>query len=194
MMRDIRISLASIVTFLLCIGVVMIYSSSGIYALQELGDGAYYLNRHLMFLVIGTAFCCAAMMFDYRELRKWAKPLLGIAFLLLVLVLIPGIGKSISGARRWFQFAGFSFQPSEFAKLALLIYVSDYLARKQTKISDFWTGFLPVIMILGAMALLVVKQPDFGSSVLMGVIVMTLLFLAGFRALEQKIHKSLLLS
>lgn len=181
MMRDIRISLASIVTFLLCIGVVMIYSSSGIYALQELGDGAYYLNRHLMFLVIGTAFCCAAMMFDYRELRKWAKPLLGIAFLLLVLVLIPGIGKSISGARRWFQFAGFSFQPSEFAKLALLIYVSDYLARKQTKISDFWTGFLPVIMILGAMALLVVKQPDFGSSVLMGVIVMTLLFLAGAR-------------
>ena len=181
MMRDIRISIASIVTFLLCIGVVMIYSSSGIYALQELGDGAYYLNRHLMFLVIGAALCYAAMRIDYRDLRKWAKPLLGIAFLLLVLVLIPGIGRSISGARRWFQFEGFSFQPSEFAKLALLIYVSDYLARKQNKISDFWTGFLPVIMVLGGMAFLVVKQPDFGSSVLLGVIVMLLLFLSGAR-------------
>src|SRR3989338_4813924 len=164
MMRDIRISIASIVTFLLCIGVVMIYSSSGIYALQELGDATYYLNRHLIFLVIGTALCYAAMRIDYRDLRKWAKPLLGIAFLLLVLVLIPGIGRSIFGARRWFQFAGFSFQPSEFAKLALLIYVADYLSRKQNKLSDFWTGFFPVIMVIGAMALLVVKQPDFGSS------------------------------
>src|SRR3989338_2600019 len=137
MMRDLRISIASIVTFLLCIGIVMIYSSSGIYALQELGDGAYYLNRHLMFLVIGTIFCFAVMRIDYRDLRKWAKPLLGLALLFLVLVLIPGIGKSISGSRRWFSFGGFSFQPSEFAKLALLIYVADYLARKQNKISDF---------------------------------------------------------
>ena len=180
-MRPIRVSLASIVIFLLCIGIVMIYSSSGIYALQELGDSAYFLNRHLLFLCVGTCLTLGVMTIDYRDLKKWAKPLLGVAVLLLVLVLIPGIGKSISGARRWFQVAGFSFQPSEFAKLALLIYVSDYLSRKQSKIGDFFKGFLPVILILGMMCLLVIKQPDFGSSVLMAVIVMILLFLGGAR-------------
>src|SRR3989338_1107292 len=137
-MRDIRISIASIVILLLCFGVTMIYSSSGIYALQEMGHKTYFLSRHLMFLCIGLLVSFAVMAFDYRELRKFAKPILLLILLLLVLVLIPNIGRASFGARRWFKIGPINFQPSEFAKLAMLVYVADFLTRKQNKIKDFW--------------------------------------------------------
>ena len=114
-MRDIRIFIAVIVTLLICLGITMIYSSSGIYALQELGDKTYFLSRHLLFLVIGLLAAFGVMACDYRHLKTMAKPLLLLAIVLLVLVLIPGIGKASFGARRWFKLGPFHFQPSEFA-------------------------------------------------------------------------------
>jgi len=180
-MKDIRISIAVIVTILISMGIIMIYSSSGIYALRELGDSSYFLNRHLIFLLIGLVFTIALMSVDYRDLRYWAKPLLMAAFIMLVLVLIPGIGKASFGARRWFKIGMFSFQPSEFAKLAILIYMADFLSRRQQRISSFWFGFLPPMMITGLMCVLIVKQPDLGSSVLIAIIVMAMLFVAGSR-------------
>lgn len=178
-MRDIRISIAALTTVFLCLGTIMIYSSSGAYALRELGDKTYFLNRHLVFLLIGLALSVAVMAIDYRNLRPWAKPLIICALILLVLVLIPGIGKASYGARRWFKVGMLSFQPSEFAKLALLIYLADFLARKPYRASRFWEGFLPPIMILGAMCVLIIKQPDLGNCVLLASIVMILLFVAG---------------
>ncbi len=189
MMKDLRISIATIVTLLLCVGVVMIYSSSGIYALQELNDSAHFLKRHLLYLFIGLILTFAVMSFDYRILQKWAKPLLGLAIVLLLLVLIPGIGKASYGARRWFQIGPFSFQPSELVKIILLIYTADYLSRKQNKITDFKEGFLPLLMVLGFLCLLVLKQPDFGNSILMATIVLVMMFIAGARPL----HISLLI-
>lgn len=178
-MRNLRLSLAFIVIILLCIGVVMIFSSSGIYALQEMGDTCYFLNRHLMFLFLGFMAGMTVMSFDYRLLRKWAKPLLIISFFLLVLVLIPGIGKSSYGARRWFRIGPINFQPSELAKLAVMIYAADFLARKKSKVADFWNGFIPLMMVLGVFALLIVKQPDLGNTVLMASIVLIMMFVAG---------------
>ncbi len=178
-MRDIRISITSILIVLIAIGVVMIYSSSGVYALKEQGDSAYYLNRHLLFLLLGILLMILAMAIDYYELRKAAKPLLLLAIFLLVIVLIPGIGKESHGARRWFQVGPLSFQPSEMTKLVFLIYVADFLARKQNKIRNFKEGFLPLVVILGLVCLLVVKQPDLGNCVLIGFLVLTLMFVAG---------------
>ena len=178
-MRDIRVSIATIVILLICIGIVMIYSSSGIYALQELKDNAYFLNRHLLFLCIGFVLMMLAMMMDYRELQKFAKPILLLAVVMLVLVLIPGIGKESFGARRWFKFGAFHFQPSEFAKLALLIYVADFLSRKQNKIRSFWEGFFPLILVMGLTCALIIKQPDLGNSVSLAVIILILMFIAG---------------
>ena len=94
-------------------------------------------------------------------------------------MLIPGIGKIHSGARRWFSIGTFSFQPSEFAKLAILIYVADFLARKQNKIKDFIEGFLPLITIMGIFCLLIIKQPDLGNSVLIAAIVLIVMYAAG---------------
>ena len=178
-MRDIRISIAVIISFLIFIGIVMIYSSSGIYAMQELGDSLYFLKRHLLFLLFGLFLTAGAMAIDYRDLRKYAKPLLGLAVVLLVLVLIPGLGKSSFGARRWFKVGPLFFQPSEFAKLAMLIYMSDFLARKQNRIRSFYEGFLPVMIVMGCVCLLILKQPDLGSTLLIAFITLTLIFVAG---------------
>ena len=183
-MRDIRISIAVIVTLLLSIGTVMIYSSSGVYALQELGNKTYFLSRHVFFLMVGLVLTVMVMAFDYRNMQKFAKPLALFTFFLLVLVLIPGIGKASFGARRWFRIGVFNFQPSEFAKLAILFYMADFLTRKQNKLYSFWEGFLPPVVMMGIASLLIVKQPDLGNSVLLAGIVLIMMFVAGGRPLH----------
>jgi len=180
-MRDLRISIVLIVMTLISAGIIMIYSSSGVYALQELGDTSYFLHRHILFLGIGFLCCFFIMAMDYRDLRMLAKPLIIFSLALLVLVLIPDIGKTSFGARRWFKFGSFSFQPSEFAKLAVLIYAAEFLARKQGKIRNFKEGFLPLILILGIMCALVLKQPDLGNAILIAAIVLIMMFVAGAR-------------
>ena len=180
-MRDLRITIAATVIVLICIGIVMIYSSTSIYALQIYKDSAYYLNRHLLFLLVGTALMLSAMAIDYRVLQKYSKPLLFICLCMLVLVLVPGIGKESFGARRWFKLGAFNFQPSEFAKIAMLIYAADFLSRKKTKIPEFTKGFLPLLLVVGAVSLLILKQPDLGNAVAIAVIVLILMFVAGAR-------------
>ena len=180
-MREIRISIAVIVTFLISIGIIMIYSSSGVYALGELGSKTYFVNRHLLFLCIALLTSFAVMAFDYRDLRTIAKPLTIFVLVTLVLVLIPGIGKASFGARRWFKIGALHFQPSEFAKLAILIYVSDFLARKQNRVKDFVEGFLPPLAVMGLFCVLIVKQPDLGNSVLIAAIVLIVMYVAGAR-------------
>lgn len=180
-MREIRISIAMTVSVLIGIGIVMIYSSTSVHAQQLMGNSFYYLIRHLLFLVLGLVLAFFVMSMDYRELRTLAKPLLLLGIFLLMLVLIPGIGKESNGARRWFQIGTFNFQPSEFVKIILLIYVSDFLARKQNKIRDLKEGFLPLMFVLALVCALIMKQPDLGNSVSMAVIMLTLMFIAGAR-------------
>jgi len=187
-MRDIRVSIATIIALLISIGVIMIYSSSGVYALKELGDSSYFLNRHIFFLLIGFVLTIATLAIDYRLLRHIAKPVMIISVILLVLVLIPGIGRKSFGAQRWFRVGGFGFQPSELVKLTILIYLADFLVRKQNKIRNFRQGFLPVVLVLGLVCALIVKQPDLGNSILIAAIVLTTMFIAG----TQIIHIGLL--
>jgi cell division protein FtsW len=160
----------------------MIYSSSSIYAWEKYGDSFYFLKRHLVFLSIGILFTFLAMVVDYRLLRKHARLLLWIAFGLLVLVLIPGLGREISGARRWFRFKFISFQPSEFVNLALIIYMADFICRKGEQIKTLFKGFIPPICILGAVSLLILLQPDLGTTIALGSVVLIMLYIAGVRA------------
>lgn len=179
--RQLRVSVAAIVALLICLGVIMIYSSSGVYASENLGDRTYFLKRHLIFLGVGTVMTAIVMAMDYRILQQYSKWLLLGAFVLLALVLIPGVGTTSFGARRWFKLGPISFQPSEFAKLAVMIYAADFLSRKQGKITNFLEGFLPLLIIMGSVCLLVVSQPDLGSSVLIASIILVLLYVAGTR-------------
>jgi cell division protein FtsW len=180
-MRNIRNILASVVILLLAIGILMIYSSSGVYASQELKDPLFFLKRHFIFLGAGFILALVVMSVDYREFRRHAKPWLMITLFLLVAVLVPGIGKVSSGARRWFKLGPINFQPSEMAKITILIYVSDFLARKGPEIKNFWKGFAPVVGVMGVFCLLIVKQPDLGNSVLIASIIFILIFIAGGR-------------
>jgi len=126
----------------------------------------------------------SSMAIDYRDLKPFAKPLMFVVIVLLILVLIPGIGKASFGARRWFKLGPINFQPSEFAKLAILVYVADFLSRKQDKLKDFWEGFMPLMIVLGLVCFLVVKQPDLGNSLLIAMIVLIMMFVAGARLLH----------
>jgi cell division protein FtsW len=181
MVRNLRINLFTVTVVLICIGIVMIYSSSSIYAWERYKDGFFFLKRHLLFLVIGALLTFIMMCIDYRRLRQFAKPLLLISMFLLVLVLIPGVGREVSGARRWFRFKFISFQLSELMNLAMIIYVADFIARKGSLIKSFIRGFLPPVCALGCCALLVLVQPDLGTTIAISLVVFIMLFIAGTR-------------
>lgn len=181
MVRNIRLNLFTVTVILICIGIVMIYSASSIYAWERYKDSAFFLKRHLCFLVVGVFLTFLVMGIDYRMLRRRAGLLLVLSISLLVLVLIPGIGREVGGARRWFRFGPISFQPSEFANIAMLIYLSDFISRKGAQIKTFLHGFLPPIVILGVVSWLILMQPDLGTCVALGIVVFIMLFVAGIR-------------
>lgn len=170
-----------ITTLLIAIGIVMIYSSSAIPSWERYGDSMYFLKRHLVFLLIGLIASFSVMILDYRILQKYSRILLIGSLGLLVLVLVPGIGKEVSGAQRWFRIAGFGFQPSELAHFCLIIYIADFLVRKENFIRDFWHGFIPSMFVLGIAVLLLLMQPDLGSSIAMALVVILMLFIGGLR-------------
>lgn len=181
MIRNLRINLFTISVVLICIGVVMIFSSSSIYSWERNKDSLFFLKRHLSFLTIGAVLTFLVMVFDYKKFRRIAKPMLLFSIFLLILVLIPGVGREVSGARRWFRFKFISFQPSEFSNLAIIIYVADFIARKGSAIKEFGRGFLPPVCVLGFCALLILMQPDLGTTLAIGVVVFVMLFVAGVR-------------
>ncbi len=160
----------------------MIYSSSYVYAQEIYKDSMFFLKRHLSFLFLGTILTFLVMSFDYRILKRYAKPLLVLSYSLLFLVLIPGIGTEIAGARRWFRFGIFSFQPSEFTNVALIVYIADFIARKKNLIREsFYRGFLPPLIILGIAVFLILLQPDLGTAFALAFVIFLMLFIAGAR-------------
>ena len=178
-MRDVRIQLFMTTVVLICVGLVMIYSASGIYALERYHDELFFLKRHLSFVLIGSILAIFFMAWDYRKMRRFARPALIIAFLLLVLVLVPGLGREVAGARRWFRFKFISFQPSEFAVLAMIVYVSDFIARKKNKIMTIRWGLLPLMAVLGCACLLILAQPDLGTTISISAVVFLMLYVGG---------------
>ncbi len=139
----------------------------------------YYLNKQILgvFLAGGLCFMASRINLDYARRYSWW--IAGIALFLLVLVLIPGLGISVKGSRRWLGFGSLRLQVSEFAKLALVFCLSHYLALNQTRIGEFVRGYLVPLALIGAFVGLIVLEPDFGTAALALVVGLTLLFLAG---------------
>ena len=165
---------------LICLGVVMIYSASAIYAHESMKNSFYFLERHLVYLALGIVLAFWAAGTELTKLRTHARPILIAAVILLVLVLIPHVGTSVKGARRWFKIAGFSFQPSEYAKIALIFYMTNFLDRRGETLDDFKRTFLPAMCTLGICAGLILIQPDFGTAVTVAFVIMILFFASGF--------------
>jgi cell division protein FtsW len=181
MMRNVRIKLFFATVTLICVGFVMIYSASSIYAWDRYKDGFFFLKRHVVFFAIGLVFTLWVMSIDYRTLKKIAKPLMLGALVLLILVLVPGIGREVAGARRWFRLKFLSFQPSEFANIAMIIYAADFISRKYEDLRSYWLSLLPILSVLGFMSLLILIQPDLGTTLAIGIVVFIMLFISGVR-------------
>jgi cell division protein FtsW len=180
-MRSERSSIFIIVAVLISIGIVMIYSASAIYASANMGDSLYFLKRHLVYLIIGLALMLFTMSININTLKRISKPLLMLTVFLLFLVLIPHIGKETAGARRWFKFGLVNFQPSEFAKLVMILYISDLMSRKENVAKNFLYGFLPPILILGLVVGLILLEPDLGTAIVIFIITILMLFAAGIK-------------
>jgi cell division protein FtsW len=166
---------------LLSIGVVMVYSASAIMAADRFRDPYFFLKKQLCWAALGGACLWGALRIDYRRLERWTIPLLIVAGVLLVLVLVPPFGQSINGTRRWLRFGPVSFQPAELAKLALVVFLAAFLARRKDELQQLWRGFVPPVAVAVGFALLVVVQPDLGSAVTLVAVTFALLFLAGSR-------------
>ena len=167
---------------LLSIGIVMVYSTSSIVALKSFDDEYYFLKKQLFFAFLGILLLMVGSRFPYQYWEKLAYPILALSFIGLVLVLV--IGTRLGGSMRWIRFGPISVQPSECAKLGLIIYLSFFLSRKLKNVKNFSTGFLPPFIVTGILSLLVLLQPDYGTSFLLIAILFISLFVAGARILH----------
>ncbi len=167
--------LAFCVAALLALGMVMLYSSS----MTQVG--ARYLVMQLIWCALGLILCVTAASMDYQLLKKLAWPLFAIAVLLLVLVAIPHIGRRINGARRWFDFHGLRFQPSEMAKLALIIALAWYGEHFQRQMPSWKRGILIPAIFIGLVLALIFIEPDRGTTLLLAAVSAAMLLIAGVR-------------
>ncbi len=158
-------------------GVVMVYSASAVYATQKFGAATYFLRRDLLWAGLGLVAMTISVRTDYGAWRRLCYPLLGASIALLGAVLV--VGARINGARRWFHVGPLSFQPAELAKLALVVYLAYSLAKKAEKVRSFTVGFVPHMIVCGLMMLLLLKQPNLGTAVILGLTTLLLLFVAG---------------
>jgi cell division protein FtsW len=174
-----HVLLLGVVTVLCVIGLVMVLSSSSVEALRNYGSAWLFFKRQLLWLAVGTGALTLTSRIDYRTWRRFTVPMLAGCAALLVLVLVPNVGITVSGSSRWLGFGSFRVQPSEFAKLAVLFFLADLLARRADRMHDTHETLRPVLMTFGAIAVLVMLQPDMGTTLVLGCIVMSLLFVAG---------------
>jgi len=162
------------------LGLVMIYSSSFARALYETGDSAYYFKRQLVFSLLGAGELMAVSRIRPELLRKLAFPILGASVLLLILVLVPGIGQSENGATRWIRL-GISFQPSEIAKLGVILSYAAMIAAFQEKMETFRYGIAPFAAILAVIVVLLRLEPHNSAIVIIACTAGAMLFLGGVR-------------
>jgi cell division protein FtsW len=171
-----------ILTFsLLAIGLIMVYSASAVWAEYKFHDSFFFAKRQLLFAGVGIAAMFFIMNIDYWTWRDWSKALLIICFVLLVLVLIPGIGMIRNGSRSWIGVGAFSIQPSEFTKLAMIAFLAKYLSENQKNITSFKRGLLPALALVFAAFGMIMLQPDLGTGTVMVGTCIAMIFVAGAR-------------
>ncbi|MBF0229968.1 MAG: putative lipid II flippase FtsW [Desulfamplus sp.] len=159
----------------------MVHSASASISITEHGTALYYVKKQFIFCAMGILIMFMASLTPYKLLNSLAYFILFLAIVFLLAVQIKGLGIKAGGAYRWLNLGGFTFQPSEFAKLALIIFLAYSLSKKQERISYFLVGFLPHVFVLGLLAMLILIQPDLGTVVIMGAISWIMMFVAGVR-------------
>ena len=157
----------------------MIYSASSIWAEYKFNDSFHYVKQQSLFIIVGFVIMYIISKVDYHIYLKKASMILGICFLLLILVLIPFIGSVRNGSRSWFGIGPFGIQPSEFVKLALIIFVSKYLVNSNKFLKSYKKGVIPILLVAGVCFFLIMLQPDLGTGLVLMISIISLLFVAG---------------
>lgn len=170
---DLTVLICVLTLMVLSLGVV--YSASSTLAQAKFGGSEYFLGNHFIKVLLGFAAILLFMNIDYKKYKKLTKPVLVIAVVSLIVTL--GLGGEVKGASRWLRLGGFGFQPSEFAKYALVFHLCVLLAEKKDRIQDFKTGYLPLMIWIGAVTLLVLLQPNFSTGAMILGISMLMLFI-----------------
>ncbi len=148
-------------------GFVMVFSASSIIAIQKYGDMWYFTRRQAMWIGLGLFAMSVLMNIPYQKYQKWSVWLAGGSLLLLTLVLIPSLGIEVNGARSWIGTDAFRMQPSEFAKLGLILYLAALISKKDEQFRDFKKGLLPAILVTAIFALLIAAEPDLGTAMIL---------------------------
>ena len=179
MNKKLHIYLFFVVLLLSIFGIVMIYSSSYIWAEYKFNDPFRYAKLQSLFLIVGTIIMYFVSKVNYNLYKEKAWSIFFICLLLLILVLIPGIGSVRNGSRSWFGIGSFGIQPSEFAKIGLIILTSKYLTNSNKFLKDIKKGVIPILLILFFIFGLIMLQPDFGTGMILVVSIIAILYIAG---------------
>ncbi len=169
------------VIFLVGIGIVMVYSASSALALKEYGTDSYFLKKQSLFALVSLGGLVAGRFFPLKWLRGLAYPILILSLGMLIAVLVPGLGVRAGGATRWLRFGDLTFQPAEFARFAMVLYLAHSMTKKGEKLKIFSVGMVPHLIVLGFFTLLIMLQPDFGSVMILFFITWLMLFIGGVR-------------
>jgi cell division protein FtsW len=169
------------VLFLVGIGIVMVYSASSAVALKQYGSDYLFLKKQAFFALIGIVALAACRHFPYQWYRLLSYPLLAVALILLIAIQVTGFGFSAGGSARWLKIGILTFQPSEFARFALVVFLAYSLDKKGEKIKAFSIGFVPHLLVFGVFAVCIIQQPDFGSVIILGILTWLMMFVGGVR-------------
>jgi len=176
--KPVDVALAALVVALIGFGVVMVYSASAVQATLHYHDPQFFLKRQAAYAALGLTLFFVMGLIDYHRLYKLTYPVLGGVGVLLVMCVV-GLGHSGGGATRWLSVGPVHVQPAEMAKLAIVTWLAYSLAKKAEKVKSFTVGFLPHLIVAGLFMFLCMKQPDFGSSIVLLLLTFTMLFVAG---------------
>lgn len=164
---------------LLVLGLVMVSSASMEVAAASFGNPLHYMNRQLIYVVIGLIALATTLAVPIKLWEQFRFPLLFLGFALLVLVLVPGVGREVNGSWRWIAVGPINVQPSELAKLFAVVFLAGYLVHRQDEVKEGWFGFVKPFMVLGPMAWLLIIEPDFGATVVLMGAATGMMFLGG---------------
>lgn len=177
------ILLLIVVCSLLIVGLVMVYSSSHVWAMYKYNDGFYFVKRQLLFAFLGVIGMFIIYFIPYYIWKKYVHIVLFVCFCMLLLVLIPGIGIVRGGAQSWIGIGTFSIQPSEFMKLGLILFLANYVTAYKKEMNTFLKGFFIPISIIFLVFMLIMVQPDFGTGVVLVATCVLIVFIAGARVI-----------
>lgn len=169
----------SIIGILITTGLVFIYSSSSVYALEKFGASNYFVKKQLIGLIIGLTGLLIAFLFPIKIIKKYSPILFLLSLFLTSLTLVKGIGTTINGSSRWISLFGFNIQPSELLKISFILYLSYFLDKKKYQLNSFTKTFIPFLCIIGISSFILLMQPDFGQMITLSTTAFILFFVAG---------------